>query len=235
MRRRDRLGERPVAAHRARGPHALTRRRCALRNPRRGRLVTSKQGGERPDQHAHERRLSEIGVPPADRGDQELRERCRHGAREAVGRLHDRDRHAPVAHEAAREDGHEHHEPEAVGSEGHEDAVEHDDLPERADVGAAQEPEREDAPAQQHEAARAEAVHQHADEGRAHAAHERGHRERQRRLGAAPPELLEERDEEHRIGVHQRRADGEGHERAAQQETAPRGHALSLYNGAREP
>jgi hypothetical protein len=160
--------------------------------------------------------LREIRVPPADRRDQDLRDGCRDSSCEPVGRLHDRDRHAAVAHEAAREHRHEHHEPEAIGSHGHEDAVEHDELPERSDVGAAEEPERQHAPTQQDETPRAEAIHQRADEGRGRTAHERGSRVGQRRLGAAPAELLEERHEEDRVGMHQRGADGEGHEGAAQ-------------------
>ncbi len=56
---------------------ALAEGRRARRRDRRRRLVTPEQGGERPDEQRHERRLREIRVPPADRRDQDLRERRR--------------------------------------------------------------------------------------------------------------------------------------------------------------
>ena len=183
------------------------------------RLRTAEHRGQRQERHRHEPALRQIGAAPAERGDQHLRQRRREGAREAVGRLHDRHRHAAVAHEVARQDRHEHHQPEAVGAERHHDAVQHDHLPQRVGERAGDQAGREQDAAEQDQPARPEPVDQDADRGRGGTADQLRHRIGDRGFAAAPAERLDEGDQEHRVGVHARGTHGEGRERGGEQQT----------------
>ena len=116
----------------------------------------------------------------------------------------------------SRQERHERHQPEAVGPERHDDPVEQHDLPQRRYKGARDEADDKQNAADQQQPARPEPIDQHADQRRADPADQLRHRIGDRGLGPAPAELLDEGDEIHRIGVHQRGADREGGKRAAQ-------------------
>ena len=167
MRRAHRLAQRPAAARRRRAPPARSRAFAAR---------TAEHRGERQERRRHEPALRQIGAAPAERGDQHLRQRRRERAREAVGRLHDRHRHAAVAHEAARQDRHEHHQPEAVRAERHHHAVQHDHLPQRVGEGAGDQADREQEAADQDQPPRPEPIDQDADQRRRRPADQLRHR-----------------------------------------------------------
>src|SRR5262249_33820644 len=132
----------------------------------------------------------------------------------------------------AREEWPEDHQPQAVCAQGHEYAVERDDLPERGDVRAAQETEGEAGAAQEHETSGAEPIYERAHERRARPCDELGGGVGDGCLRAAPVKILEEGHEEHRVGMHEAGADGERGEGSAQEEAAPaaawRGHGAHV-------
>ena len=173
MRRVHRLGKSPAATRRERrhaggsrlGPDLA---RCAGRRHPACGVCPAEPAGQRQDQHRHQRRLHQIGRAPADPRHAELHERRRDRAGKAVGRLDDRDRHAAPAHEMARQQRHEHDEPQAIRADRHHHPVEHDDLPEAHDKGAAEQAQHQKPAAeQQQQPARPQPVDQRPDKRRA--------------------------------------------------------------------
>jgi hypothetical protein len=132
--------------------------------------------------------------------------------------LHDRNRHAAPPHKAPRQDRHEHDETEAVGAERHHHAVKDGDLPQRRHVGAPDKPDDQQKAAEEQQAQRPQAIDHRANQGRTRAGDELRYRIGNRGLGPAPGKSLDERDQKHRVGMHQPGADGERGKGAGQQQ-----------------
>ena len=193
---------------------------------------TAKQRGEQRDGSGDKGRLRPKSLSPSDRRDQELNQRRRGRPPEAVGRLDDRDRHPAAPHELARQQRHEDHETQAVGPDRHDDPVEQDILPQRGDQRAADEAGKQQDAAEHQQAARPEPVDQRTNQWRAPAGNELRDRVGDRGLGAAPTELLDEGQQEHRVGMHDAGADGERGERPAEhQPRSPRSRSVCRAPG----
>jgi hypothetical protein len=190
-------------------------------------LGAAEQCRKRQHQEGHQPGLGQIGCAPPDQRDRQLDQWRRDAAGDAVGRLHDRDRHAAAPHEISRQHRHEDDEAQAIGADGHDDAVEQDDLPQCGDEGAGEEPGDEQAAAEQQQAARAEPIDQEADQGRTRAGDQLRHRIGDRGLGPAPAEFGDEGDEIDRVGMHQRRAQRERGKGAAERQPGRAGLPLA--------
>ncbi len=114
--------------------------------------------------------------------------------------------------------GNKHYKPEAVRSECHHNAVQHDHLPQGVGEGAGDQAQRQQSTAHQDQPTWSKPVHQNADEWRCRAGNQLRYRIGDGTFGAAPAERLDEGDQEHRVGMHAGRTHREGDERGGQQQ-----------------